>query len=306
MGDKKPTLLEEILEANREFLAKRPAPRPRSLGDSHLLVLTCMDPRLTALLPQAMGVAPEEIFQIRTAGNRVPGPDGDPIRSLVAALALGLANEVFLIGHTDCAMRRATAMTFLDGMKAMGLDRENLGGADVREWFGAIASERTNTLEGVKVIRNSPWFPSATPVHALLVDSVTGSLEVVEQGYGNARSAMEERQEFHIGRTTLSQGPEVSILDEVDTPSILDSAPHPILEPEPLPILEPEPPPVLEPKPLKKQRKPPPIPTAAPPPPPPPRKPKPRPKPAKQEKKPSSPFERAEDVLERLLKRRGK
>lgn len=307
MRDAKPTLLEEILEANEEYLAKRPAPRPRSLGETRLLVLTCMEPQLTALLPQAMGVAPEEMFQVRTAGNRVLGPDGDPIRSLVAALALGVATEVFLVGHTDCAMRRATAMSFLDGMKAVGLDRARLGGKDVREWFGAIASERTNAMEGATIIRNSPCFPSGTPIHALLVDTATGKLDVVESGYKALRSNMDERQEFQVGRSSPSFGPTASILTDMDEHSILDTVPLDILDPEPPLILEPEPPPILEPKPLGKQRKPPPLPLEEPPPPPPPRKPKPRPaKQAGKEKKPESPFERAEDVLERLLKRRGK
>ena len=60
------------------------------------------------------------------------GPwEGDPIRSLVAMLVAGGASEVLVVGHTDCRMGKASAMSLLDGMKAAGLDREALGGVDV-------------------------------------------------------------------------------------------------------------------------------------------------------------------------------
>lgn len=177
------TLLDEVMEANREFLARRPAPRPTSLGDKHLLVVTCMDPLLTTLLPRAMGVGTEETFMIRVAGNRADGPEGDPVRSVVTALVLGFATEVFLVGHTDCLMSTASTSAVMDGMQKTGLRRETFGGRDIRSWIGLLASIRSNALEAAKVIRGSPFLPPGTPVHALVVDTESGKLEILANGY---------------------------------------------------------------------------------------------------------------------------
>lgn len=260
------TLLDEVLEANREFLAERPAPRPRSLGAECLLVVTCVDPRLTALLPRVMGVGPEEMFQVRVAGCRVTSIEGDPVRSLVALLLLGRASEIFVVGHTDCAMQRATANDFLEGMRAAGMDRSVLGSRDVREWFGAFASDRSNVIEAAGTIRKSPILPPTAAVHALLVDTETGLLHAVESGYGRSiRSA----------RPVAEAAP-------------ADPDPGPGLVPESELAFDPAPP---APPPSPPKRKAPPAQ----------RKPSPPAKPRQ-----TGPFERAEDVLEKLRRRRRK
>ncbi len=274
MGD---TLVAEVLLANRHHLDGVPVPRPLSLGEKRLLVITCMDPRLTALLPLAMGVGADEMIQIRSAGNRALTIEGDPVRSAVAAVVLKMADEVFVIGHTDCAMCGASTMDLLDGMQERGLPREAFEGRDIRTWFGLIASERSNAMETARVVRESPFLPPGTPVHALLVDSAGGKLEMLEEGYSRAAK----------GLPSVSVAPTpVPSFEPTSRPiegEVTDSF-RELEQVEPLPSLEPEPPPSN--------------PMSSPPPPP---LPIPR---QRRNEDPESPFERAEDVLARLMKRR--
>jgi carbonic anhydrase len=264
------TLLQEVLAANRHHLDGVPVPRPPGLGDRSLLVVTCTEPRLTLLLPAAMGVAPEEMIQVRNAGARALEPEGDPVRSVLAAVVIDRANEVFVIGHTDCRMCSASTADILDGMKALGLSRAAFGSRDIRTWFGLIASERTNAIETARALRESPLLPPGVPVHALLVDTGSGRLELLEDGYSRAAAARRSPGDcfgavkaFEPTRNPFSPAP-------ADFESRMPVPPLPVLAPEPAP---------------------------APPPPPP----KPRPQPHA-----GSPFERAEDVLARLMKRRRK
>ncbi len=288
MGEPRDTLLHEVLLANRQHLAGSPVPRPTSLGEKSLLVITCMDPRLTALLPAVMGVASDEMIQIRNAGNRALDPERDPVRSAVAAIVLGLADEVFVIGHTDCRMCGSTTVDVLDGMKARGLSREAFGSKDVRAWFGLIASERSNTMEAAKVMRESPLLPPGIPLHALLVDTATGRLDLLSEGYTRAAIAAPSTP-VSTGPIEMFEPPESSFDPGMAAvfESIAPEKPPAPARPVPPPKLPPPPPEPAHP---------------APPPPPPPRaRSAPAPKPRSE---PASPFERAEDVLERLMKRR--
>lgn len=277
-------LLDEVLAANAAHLAGEPVPRPVSLGDHRLIVLTCMDPRLTGLLPTATGVAPDEMVMIRTAGASVTGEEGDPARSIGAALTLGFGVCVFVIGHTDCAMAHATSSTLLDGMKQAGFDAGACRG-DVRGLFGAIASERANVIEAARTLRQSPLLPPGVPVHALVIDTGSGKLEVLERAESapsSSRSAVGPAPLARsMGGMSRASGPvklarlESSRIEKAPDLVPLELEPPPEKPPPEEPPAPPPPPPILEPVAPRKRKAP-------------------------------SPFERAEDVLKRLRSKRGR
>jgi carbonic anhydrase len=218
------TLLDEVLAANRAFLDGDPAPRPCALGAGRFLLLTCMDPRLSALLPRAFGVGPEEMVMIRNAANRA---SADAIRSLCAAFFVLSAKEVFVVGHTDCRMAQWTAMDVLTALAKAGVPRAALGGKDPREWFGAIGSARQNALDAAKAVRACPVLPAGTPVHALLVDSGTGALEVLEKGYDRDAARTPPP-------AAASPGTPPPVPPELDVPALAPPKP-PAREPPPIP-----------------------------------------------------------------------
>jgi carbonic anhydrase len=82
-------------------------------ADQPLLILTCMDPRVTP-------VVPEKAFVVRTAGAVSEPVDAD----LVVALAVKGCRSVAVVTHTDCAMRApATGDPRIDG-RAIGDERD--------------------------------------------------------------------------------------------------------------------------------------------------------------------------------------
>ena len=79
-----------------------------------------------------------EMADIKTQLAEIPVPEPEPVEEVIEepepeALTagiefsiLGLATEVLVVGHTDCAMQRATAMSLLDGMSRRKVDRSAL------------------------------------------------------------------------------------------------------------------------------------------------------------------------------------
>ena len=101
------SLIEEILEHNKAFVASREYEsfRTSKLPDRKLAVITCMDTRLTELLPAALGVKNGDIKLIKTAGGVVSHPFGSVMRSIILCVyELGI-EEIAIIGHHDCGMR---------------------------------------------------------------------------------------------------------------------------------------------------------------------------------------------------------
>ena len=69
-------MLSEILNFNREFVAQESyiPYQTTKYPDRKLAILTCMDTRLTHLLPAAMGLKNGEVKMIKNAGGVVLAP----------------------------------------------------------------------------------------------------------------------------------------------------------------------------------------------------------------------------------------
>ena len=100
-------MIEEILAYNRKFVEEggyEPY-QTSKYPEKKLAVLTCMDTRLTALLPAALGLKNGDAKIIKNAGGVITHPYGSVVRSLlVAILELGV-EEIMVIGHTDCGVQ---------------------------------------------------------------------------------------------------------------------------------------------------------------------------------------------------------
>ena len=94
-------MLSEILNFNREFVARKDylPYQTTKYPDRKLTILTCMDTRLTHLLPAALGLRNGEVKMIKNAGGVVLAPYGGVVRSLlVAVLELGV-EEIPALGQ---------------------------------------------------------------------------------------------------------------------------------------------------------------------------------------------------------------
>ena len=67
-------LLEAIMEANQRYAKGEPL-KAEDYGEAlPLVVLTCIDPRINRLVPEALGLPDEQFIWLRNAGNIITGP----------------------------------------------------------------------------------------------------------------------------------------------------------------------------------------------------------------------------------------
>ncbi len=178
-------LVEAIVSANNKALSgdSKAGLHVTDFADSlPLVALTCIDPRLNHFFPGILGLPEDQFVWLRNAGNIITSPQSSTMRSLSIACAINGGREIALIGHTDCRTRQLTASTLIDRLRAVGVERHQLP-ENLTEFFGLFATERQNVIRGVDHIRSSPLIGAKTPVHGLLVDTETGKLEWVVNGY---------------------------------------------------------------------------------------------------------------------------
>jgi carbonic anhydrase len=218
-------LLEAIIDANHRALAgdQNAGLHPADFADElPLVALTCIDPRLNRLLPSVLGVPEEQFIWLRAAGNIITDPVGAMMRSLALGCAVKGGKEIAIIGHTDCRVSTTSAMELIDRLRALGVERHMLPD-NLNEFFGLFASERTNVIKGVEIVRRSPLVGPKIPVHGLLVDIETGKLEWLVNGYqtvgtmdsrwtevvksaGQTVDALKSLAEFKIGEMKFPEG----------------------------------------------------------------------------------------------------
>jgi len=178
-------LLEAVIDANHRALAGdasaglHPADFEAELP---LVALTCVDVRLNALLPQVLGVPPEQFIWLRNAGNIITGPRSSTMRSLALACAVKGGKEIVIIGHTDCQVGKTTTMQLIDRFRELGVQRHLLPD-NINEFFGTFGSDRQNVINAAAIARSSPLIGPQMPVHGLLVDIESGRLEWLVNGY---------------------------------------------------------------------------------------------------------------------------
>ena len=178
-------LLEAVMAANHRLVAGDPSPvvpPDEFAGDLPVIALTCIDPRLNSLLPNALGIREEAFIWLRNAGNIIYDPLSSMTRTLALACAVKGGREIAIIGHTDCRVRNISIMDLLERFKALGVDRKHLP-ENLNEFFGLFASERQNVIRGAEIVRSSPLIGAKIPVHGLLIDIQSGGLEWVVNGY---------------------------------------------------------------------------------------------------------------------------
>lgn len=180
-------MIEKILEYNRQFVENKGyEPYLTSkYPDKKLAILTCMDTRLTELLPAALGIKNGDAKIIKNAGGVITHPYGSVVRSLlVGILELGV-EEVMVIGHTDCGVQGMDGSEMLHKLVERGIDREHINivrhsGIDLESWLGGFESVESSVRETVKALETHPLMPKDVSISGYIMDSETGALSPVD------------------------------------------------------------------------------------------------------------------------------
>jgi carbonic anhydrase len=182
--------IQEILAYNKSFVETKEYEKYTAgkFPTKKMAIITCMDTRLVELLPKAMNLKNGEVKILKTAGAIISQPFGSVMRSvLVAIYELG-ADEVVVVGHTECGMASLQADTMIGHMLDRGVSKEVINaldnsGINLNNWLRGFNSVDEGVKHTVGVIKNHPLFPQGVPVHGMIIDSSTGQLELVVEGY---------------------------------------------------------------------------------------------------------------------------
>jgi carbonic anhydrase len=182
--------LNEILEFNKTFVENKEYDKYITTKEplKKLVILSCMDTRLTELLPKALNFKNGDVKLIKNAGATIMHPFGSIVRSIVVAVYEFNADEVMVVGHHGCGMSNINVDKIIDKARDRGISPEVMStlcnaGIDVKGWLHGFNSVEESIKESVEIIKNHPMIPKDIKVHGLIIDPETGKLEVVVDGY---------------------------------------------------------------------------------------------------------------------------
>jgi len=178
--------LQEILKFNQKFVETGGYldHRTDKFPFKKMVVFSCMDTRLTNLLPLALNLRNGDAKIIKNAGAVIMHPFGSVMRSIIVAVYELGAREVFVIGHKGCGMSTVNTMDLIAEMKNQGVSEEtfrtlNYSGIDIKAWLHGFDCVEQSVRESVDKIKNHPLVPKYVLVHGLIMDSETGELELI-------------------------------------------------------------------------------------------------------------------------------
>ncbi len=179
-------MIDQIIEFNRDFVARKAYEQyiTDKYPDKHLAVLSCMDTRLTELLPAALGLRNGDAKIIKNAGALVISPFDSAMRSLIVAVYELGVNEIMVVAHSGCGACHMSFSHFRDEMLARGITEETLNvvrhsGIDLDQWLEGFKDTEQSVTATVSTIRNHPLMPAEVTVRGFIIDSVTGMLQDV-------------------------------------------------------------------------------------------------------------------------------
>lgn len=184
------TLLTDILEYNEKFVSEKQYEQyaTTKFPDKRIVILTCMDTRLTELLLKSMNFKNGDVKLIKNAGAVITHPFGSIMRSLLVAVYELQADEVFIIGHYDCGMSSINTDNIISTMVERGVDPNlfktlNYSGVDMEDWLYGFSDVTESVSTSVDLVVNHPLMDKNVPVHGLVINPETGKLDTVINGY---------------------------------------------------------------------------------------------------------------------------
>lgn len=176
-------MIDEILEYNKNFVEKNEYEKyiTSKFPDKKIAIVSCMDTRLTELLPAALGLKNGDAKIIKNAGGVISHPFGSAMRSLLIGIYELGVEEILVIGHTDCGARHTDSHKMIEKMRDRGIAHNNIDmlkycGIDFDSWLGGFANLDVSVKNSVELIKKHPLVPAEVKVYGLIIDSVTGEL----------------------------------------------------------------------------------------------------------------------------------
>lgn len=179
-------MIDKIIEYNREFVASKGYEKyvTDKYPDKKLAVLSCMDTRLTELLPAALGLKNGDAKIIKNAGGLVISAFDSAMRSLIVAIYELGVNEIMVVAHSGCGACHMSYSHFHDEMLARGVTDKTLDtirkcGINLDAWLEGFKDTPESVRNTVKTIKTHPLIPGDVTVRGFIICSETGKLEEI-------------------------------------------------------------------------------------------------------------------------------
>lgn len=179
--------IDDIVSYNQRFVAEEGYRRFETdkYPDKKLAIVSCMDTRLTELLPAALGLKNGDAKIIKNAGGVISHPFGSVIRSLlVAVFELGVTS-IMIVGHTNCGAQHMNADDMIAAMLEAGISQDHIDmmhycGVDFETWLAGFGDGEESVRATVDLVAHHPLLPDYVEVRGFTIDSATGALTPVE------------------------------------------------------------------------------------------------------------------------------
>ena len=179
-------MIDQILKFNAEFVSRRDYEQYATdkYPDKRLAVLSCMDTRLTELLPAALGLKNGDAKIIKNAGGLVISAFDSAMRSLVVAVYELGVQEIMVVAHSHCGACHMSYDHFHEKMLERGVTDETLQtirkcGIDLHNWLEGFKDTPDSVRRTVQTIRTHPLMPRGIVVRGFIINSATGQLEEI-------------------------------------------------------------------------------------------------------------------------------
>ena len=175
-------MIDQIIEYNRSFVAEKAYESyiTDKYPSKKLAVLTCMDTRLTELLPKALGLRNGDAKIIKNAGGLILSETDSSIRSLLVAIYELGVNEVMVVHHSTCGACHMSYREFRPHMIERGVKEDTLSEWErkgIAPWLEGFHDTKASVRRTVDAIVNHPLIPKDVTVRGFIIDSVTGELK---------------------------------------------------------------------------------------------------------------------------------
>lgn len=180
--------IDDILAFNKKFVEEESYKRYETdkYPDKKLAIVSCMDMRLTELLPAALGLKNGDAKIIKNAGGVISHPFGSVIRSLLVAIYELGVTTIMVIGHSNCGAQHMNAKEMINHMLAAGISQDHIQmmdycGIDFEKWLAGFGDGEESVQKTVETIAHHPLIPPSVEVQGFIIDSKTGELTKIEK-----------------------------------------------------------------------------------------------------------------------------
>lgn len=178
-------MIEQIIKDNQDFVASRKYIEfaTDKFPDKNIAILTCMDTRLTQLLPNALNLKNGDAKIIKNAGALITHPYGSVMRSLIIAIHELQVKDILVIGHYACGMHNLSYDSMVSQIKKSGIEQSVIDQVateiDLESWLTGFEDSELQIKESINIIKQHPLVPKSINVYGFLIDPTTGELTPV-------------------------------------------------------------------------------------------------------------------------------